>query len=270
MAETQQTHALQRVTEYPVVKSSLQTAYNLAQSNSYSSRALSTASDLSNSLLNRLAPVLPIQTADKYGNLTLDYVEKTFPVVKEETDVLVQRVRAPAEQSIAIAKSYSDELQLRFTPVTDQINFVGEQINSRIAQTQSTLLLLQDRIVATVQVLPRDKASAAEAINSLYKEVEGLTSYVGTTIKDLPAHAQTASKPYLDGLAEGVSYLREELGKDIPLSTKAQNVASYAREKLQPLLGSIKDLIIKSRNVATDDANAAANTVGVNGVQTNA
>lgn len=37
---------------------------------------------------------------------------------------------------------------------------------------------------------------------------------------------------------------------DVPLSTKATNILSYSQEKLGPLLGNIKELVIAKKNDA--------------------
>lgn len=97
-----------------------------------------------------------------------------------------------------------------------------------------------------------------------------------------PANAQTAAKPYIEGLQEGANHIREELVKrtssppispphlhrtnddddtlaDVPFSTKANNVLTYTKDKLSPILVSIRDVVVKGKvELEKDVASAEA------------
>jgi len=255
-----ETSSLQRLHGYPVVKDTLDHAYSLVQSNPYSSAAYTRVEALSQSLLARLEPLqkrLPLETVDGYAQAGLDYVEKKFPGVKAQTNVIVDKAwNKPTSEAYGVAKTYADGIQSRISPVTDQLS-------ARIGQTQESLHALQGRLSAAVANVPRDKASAQEAINSIFRELESLSHYITTHAAELPAQAQATAKPLLEGFSEGLTYIRDEITKpDVPLSTKAHNILSYTQDKVSPLLNSIKDLVTKKK---TEVEHAAKETPFVNG-----
>lgn len=100
--------------DYPVVKQTLETAYNLVQSNSVASYVYDTATSLAAKVLASTEPLqqrLPLEKVDVYANQTLDFVEKKFPVVKEDTNVIFQKVRGPADSAVGLGKAYADGFQ---------------------------------------------------------------------------------------------------------------------------------------------------------------
>ncbi len=83
-------------------------------SNSYAGSAYDKAEQLATSILSKLQPLqnrLPLATVDSYANAGLDYVEKQFPAVKEETSSLVGKVKKPADDAVGIAKVYAEGVQ---------------------------------------------------------------------------------------------------------------------------------------------------------------
>ncbi|KAM0748272.1 hypothetical protein T439DRAFT_328253 [Meredithblackwellia eburnea MCA 4105] len=239
---TKQSNSLKRVTDYPLVKSTLTTAYSYISSNNLSLRLYTTLESYSHKALEIAIPHLPVSTVDSYASAGLDYVEKKFPQVKTETgEDLVKRVRKPADDAVGLAKTYADGIQSRLSPVT-------ELVNARITQSQETLHALQERLSSTVASLPRDKASAQEALNSIKGEIESVSTYLSTHAKELPAQAQAAAKPYLDALAKGASHIKDELAKpDTTLTTKASNILNYTTEQVGPILQSVRELLVKKK-----------------------
>ncbi|SCV74289.1 BQ2448_6721 [Microbotryum intermedium] len=247
--------SIQRVSEYPVVKDSLAQAHALVTSNTYSDALYQRASGLSQQILEQLKPLqshLPLQTVDSYANATLDFVEQRFPLVKSETGELLKTARRPADDAAGLAKSYADGIQSRLSPVTHEFSI-------RIAQGQETLHALQEKLSSTIASLPRDKQSATDAVNSIFKEIESLSSYVKTNVSELPAHAQARAQPLIDEVAKATSHIREELNKpDTPISTKASNILSYTQSQVSPLLNSLKEIVIKKKEQAVEVAEESA------------
>ncbi|KAI5476684.1 hypothetical protein MNV49_007397 [Pseudohyphozyma bogoriensis] len=252
-------NSLQRVQEYPIVKSSLSQAYSIVQSNSYSQYAYAHIEALSSSILARLEPLqhrLPIETVDGYANAGLDFVEKRFPAVNDQTDVLLKKVRKPSDDAVKLARSYADGITSRLSPVTEQFSAV-------VAQSQETIHKLQERLSSAIASLPRDKASASEALSALFKELEATANYISTHAKELPANARSAAQPVVEKFGENFTHIKEELSKpDLPLSTKATNVLSYTQEQVTPLLNTLKEAIIKKKSeteTAVTDATPTVN-----------
>lgn len=243
-------HSYERVSTYPVVKDTLAQAHTLVQSNAYSNALYERATALAASILHALEPLqnrLPLERVDDYANSTLDYVEKRFPQVKSDTKDLYAQARKPADDAAGLAKAYADGFQSRISPVTNELS-------ARIAQGQETLHAIQERLTSTLASLPRDKQSATEAINSLFSEVEALSTYITNNAKEIPATAQAKAQPLIDGLAQATKDIKAEILKsDVPISTKASNILAYSKEQLTPLLTSIKDLVTKKKaEVATE------------------
>ncbi|SGY45358.1 BQ5605_C001g00276 [Microbotryum silenes-dioicae] len=274
--------SIQRVSGYPVVKDSLAQAHALVTSNTYSDALYQRASGLSQQILEQLKPLqdrLPLQTVDSYANATLDFVEQRFPLVKSETGELFKTARRPADDAAGLAKSYADGIQSRLSPVT-------HEFSTRIAQGQDTLHALQEKLSSTIASLPRDKQFATDAVNSIFKEIESLSSYVKTNVSELvspghrgaytrqrislinllgsrsssqPAHAQARAQPLIDEVAKATSHIREELNKpDTNLSTKASNILSYTQSQVSPLLNSLKEIVIKKKEQAVEVAEESA------------
>lgn len=235
-------NSLQRVSDYPVIKKSLSTAYGYINSNSYSSSLYHQLEALARAILAQLEPLqkrLPIKTVDGYANACLDEVEKRFPQVKDDTDVLVKKVRKPADDAVGIAKTYADGIQSRISPVVDQFS-------ARLAQGQSSLVAIQERVNTTLKQhpVPKDKASAQEALKHLYAEIESLSTYVTAHAKELPANVQSATKPLVDELAEGYTHIKEEIQKpDVPIGQKLGNILNISQAKINPILSSLKDAL---------------------------
>lgn len=169
-----------QVHDYPVVKQTLETAYNLVQSNSVASYVYETATNLAAKVLASTEPLqqrLPLEKVDGYANQTLDFVEKKFPVVKEDTNVILQKVRGPADSAVGLGKAYADgfqsvslrsifrrglewwewkwEWERERALTTDssspqRLSPATEAVTKRIADTQETLKALQDKFAATV------------------------------------------------------------------------------------------------------------------------
>ncbi|KAL8276742.1 hypothetical protein RQP46_010851 [Phenoliferia psychrophenolica] len=245
-------NSLQRVSDYPLVKSSLSTAYSLIASHQLSLKLYTTLESTSTKILSAVVPHLPVETVDTYAAKGLDYLEKRVPAVKTETgEGLVQRVRGPADEGVKVAREYASGFTSRLSPVTDQVT-------ARIAQAQETLHGLQERLASAVAAVPRDKASASDAINSIVTELQSLSTYLATTAKELPAHAQSATAPYYEGFTEGVTHIREELAKpDVPVKTKAANIINYTKDQVSPLLTTLSELLTKKKA----EAEAAAPSV---------
>lgn len=89
-------------------------------------------------------------------------------------------------------------------------------------------------LIDRVRLVPRDKASASEALNSIFHEVETLSTYVTTNAKELvrrvccrclsshrsltvspsqPATVQAKSQPLVDQLYEISTHVKEEIAK---------------------------------------------------------
>ncbi|KAK4700862.1 hypothetical protein P7C70_g5380, partial [Phenoliferia sp. Uapishka_3] len=235
-------NSLQRVTDYPIVKSSLSTAYSVIASNNISLKLYETLESTSHKILDVVVPHLPVAQVDGYASKGLDYVEARFPAVKTETgEGLINRVRQPADQAGKVAREYANGVTSRLSPVTDQVA-------ARIAQAQETLHGLQERLAAAVAAVPKDKASASEVINSIWSELESLSTYLATNVKELPAHAQAATAPLYEGFTEGVTHIKEELAKpDVPVKTKATNIINYTKDQVTPILASLSEMLTKKK-----------------------
>jgi hypothetical protein len=249
-----QSAALERLTAYPVIKESIDTTKSMLQANPLSNYALNTATVLSQSILARVIPVVPYkEKADDLANKTLDFAEG-----------FVGRVRATADNGVAVTRSYAHGINERFGPILAQpVAFIGQTIDAspllspylsgpyqNVLKAEAALIALQDRLVQAIATFPHDKAQVTEALQTLYKEAETLTVYLTSAIKGLPVNAQHAAQPYVNTLSEGLVALRQEISRDASFSEKATNIMSYTRERLDPLLASIKLLVLRSNPVA--------------------
>lgn len=96
------------------MKDTIDQAYSIVHANAYSGSAYDKAEQLANAILSRLQPLqnrLPLATVDSYANAGLDFVEKKFPAVKEDTGSLVGKVKKPADDAVGIAKTYAEGVQ---------------------------------------------------------------------------------------------------------------------------------------------------------------
>lgn len=98
-----------QVSELPLVKDSLSTAYSLVQSNSYSSAVYSQAERISQQILSLAQPLgsrLPVAYANTLGNSAVDYIEKVVPGVGTigAADLINQIKGGPAGPVIQIAQ----------------------------------------------------------------------------------------------------------------------------------------------------------------------
>lgn len=116
---------------YPVIKDTLDQAYSIVHSNAYAGSAYDKAEQLATSILSKLQPLqnrLPLATVDSYANAGLDYVEKKFPAVKEETNSLVGKVKKPADDAVGIAKAYADGVQHVSLTLSEQLDGIFEKM----------------------------------------------------------------------------------------------------------------------------------------------
>jgi len=105
-----------------VIKDTIDQAYSIVHSYSYTGSAYDKAEQLATSILTKLQPLqnrLPLAKVDSYANAGLDYVEKKFPAVKEETNALVGKVKKPADDAVGIAKIYAEGVQNVSNPLPD-------------------------------------------------------------------------------------------------------------------------------------------------------
>lgn len=237
--------SLHRVSTYPIVKDSLDTAYSYVQANTYASAAYTRASDLSSAVLSKLLPIaqarLPIEKVDQYANAGLDLLEKNFPIVKEETKVVVKTVRSPADGAIAIAQGYKDGL-------TSRVTSGRVDISARIVRTQEILHHLTERLTAVVEAVPRDPKAAGEALANIYSEIDSQRAALTTYASELPSHAQAAAREAIEAAHEGAVFVKAEFArKDISLTAKTTNIVTYSKEKGLPLLASLRDVVIRKK-----------------------
>ena len=124
-----------------MIKDTIDQAYSIVHSYSYAGSAYDKAEQLASTILNKLQPIqdrLPLATVDSYANAGLDYVEKKFPAVKEETGSLVGKVKKPADDAVGIARAYADGVQNVSLPCSRQ-----QQRISKVTMSQMGLIEAQ-------------------------------------------------------------------------------------------------------------------------------
>ncbi|GAA5876551.1 hypothetical protein JCM1840_000805 [Sporobolomyces johnsonii] len=244
--------ALQRASQYPLVKDTLTTAHAYVQAHPYANAVYERAAALSMSILSRLEPLqkrLPLETVDGYANGALDFVEKRFPQVKMETGDLYSKVRQPADQAVEYAQTYRKGFEDRVGPVT-------EQFYARVAQSQETLGGLQKRLAETVAKLPHDQKTLKKTMADISNELDSIVK----AVPSIPGHAQATAKPYIDGLVEAATYVKKEITRDdIPVGARASNILQYSHDKLGPVLESVKSFAFSAKKTAVEKKEATVN-----------
>jgi DNA repair ATPase RecN len=244
--------ALHRAYEYPLVKDTLSYTHSVLESYPLTSNLYHRVASLTQFILSRLEPLQkrfeqPLATADGYANATLDYIEKKVPQVKMETGELIGRAKQPADQAYQVAQEYKNGIQQRVSPITDQFA-------QRLEQGSKTLTGLQDRLkslVPAVGDIPHDSPSLQKTLHSISTELDQLSK----TAKSLPANAQAAAKPIVDGVFQAAQDVQKELQRDdIPLGAKAANVLAYSQDRISPILVQVVDYVKGKKGEAEDKA----------------
>ncbi|BGP55151.1 hypothetical protein JCM8202_002790 [Rhodotorula sphaerocarpa] len=250
MAEKSATHpdtALHRVTGYPVIQDTLTTAHGFVERRPFLNSLYERTLALSFAILDRLEPIqkrLPLELADGYANSALDVLEKHVPQVKLPTGEIIGLARQPADAAYGRANDIKSGLQQRISPVT-------EQVYQRIHTSQAQLAALQERLRKQI---PHDQESLKHTLDSILAELDSLVK----SAQSIPAHAQKAAKPYLDGVFEASEHIKKEITRnDIPLGTKAANVLAYSQEMLAPVIERVQHFLLKGKDESIEMSNRA-------------
>jgi len=262
-----------RVANIPIVADTITQVHTAIQSNSYSAAAYNKAGGVATHIYKATEPIQTrfqphIEAVDGIAQKSLDYVQGKFPYPFEASSgEIIGKARQPADNAIEVARTYAGVAQSKFAPLT-------EQVHSQLQQASATLTSLQERLSQAIAALPRSPSDAQQAAHSLNERVhtlsasfltefEKLRDSLQSQTKDLPSHVQSAVHPLFESLQKGVSDIRTELAKkDVPITTKANNIISYSRQNAEPVLKeaieAVKALISKTRAEAKDGAEAAS------------
>ncbi|KAH8922745.1 hypothetical protein BT69DRAFT_1350632 [Atractiella rhizophila] len=226
---------IQRVSDIPLIHSSIIQTHSLLNSYPLSKKVYDTTCIYSQAAYERSLPVQKrlhgqIKAVDEYLNSGLDYVQRKYPYPFETpTEEVIARARQPADNAVHYTQA-------------------------RLNATLETIKPLQERLEALLAGPSNAAHQAGERIlgisNALVGEVESVLQYAKEQGSALPSHVQTALSPLLSRLSAGYTDIKTELGKaDVPLSTRAGNVLNYTRTQAGPVLQEavegLKELVRK-------------------------
>lgn len=243
---------LSRVASIPLVNEAGKTAYNVIQSNAYTSAAYNKAEEIANNVYSRVAPPVqnhlggPISTADGYANRSLDFVEKRVPIAFQSSSDIISQARGSVDKQLG--------------PVT-------EQFSTQLTQAQSSLHTVQEKLAGVVAGIPRSpkdvQTTVHDVTSSLLQEVEKIQQTITSSAKGLPANVQSAVSPLFDQLSHAVNDIRTELNRsDVPLTTRAANVLNYSRTNTEKALREALDRVSALLRQNKSDAEKTVDQAG--------
>merc|ERR1712029_1107645 len=192
-----------RVASIPVVADTLEVIQSTVLSNAYLSNIYGIAEGIATYLYQHSKPLQhkisgPIHHVDAVANKGLDFVQSKAPYVFEiKTEDLISRARQPADQALAVGKTYKDAATARIGPIM-------EQFHSQLTKSQQTLILLQDKLQSGLHNLRKDPKAVPDHIKQLSEqlvsELGRLSHFVGEKSHELPQQAQQLIGPLVEKL----------------------------------------------------------------------
>ncbi|KAF9438071.1 hypothetical protein BGZ76_009852 [Entomortierella beljakovae] len=161
---------ISRVSSIPLIHDSVTTLHTYAKDNRYSRFALdkagsavSTVNKYTEGIQPRLQP--HIAKVDQLATKSIDFIEGTFPIVKEPTSVIVDQVKKPVVYVNETSKNAYNQIQTTIdthvaAPVRSVTSSIASTATSTVNKVTSTAVSTRDQITTTA-VTTRDQITTA-------------------------------------------------------------------------------------------------------------
>lgn len=173
---------ISRVSSIPLIKDGVTTLHSYAKDNKYSKYALDTAASTVSTVNKYTEGIQPhlqphIARVDQLATKSIDFIEGTFPIVKEPTSVIVDQVKKPVVYVNETSKNAYNQIQTTIdtrvaAPVRSVTSSIANTATSTVNKVTTTAASTRDQITTTA-VTTRDQITnaATSTANSIATEV---------------------------------------------------------------------------------------------------